>query len=302
MSDAGAVVLTPPPSRTDPRGTEPLVRLLDDTRGGDPLDARGGLRDDLARRHDGDLRILLRPDRPTLVANFVETIDGVVARGTDGRSGGGEVSGFSPTDRFVMGLLRSLADVVLVGASSVRRSPRAARLPAGVFPDAATAFADLRSRLGLAPAPTTLIATASGELDPGLPAFRDRTAPIVIAAPVRRIDALRACGFAPNVGFEVLEGPASDAPAALVDVVRRLGARLVVSEAGPLLFGQLVRAGLVDELFLTVSPQLAGRDAGHPRVPLVDGAALWPDAPRWARLASARSAGDHLFLRYRFED
>jgi riboflavin biosynthesis pyrimidine reductase len=75
-----------------------------------------------------------------------------------------------------------------------------------------------------------------------------------------------------------------------------------VSEAGPLLFGQLVRAGLVDELFLTVSPQLAGRDAGHPRVPLVDGAALWPDAPRWARLASARSAGDHLFLRYRFED
>ena len=201
-----------------------------------------------------------------------------------------------------MGLLRGLADVVLVGASSVRRSARAARTPDGVFPDAAPAFADLRSRLGLAPAPTTLVATRSGDLDPGMPAFRDREAPIVIAAPARRVAELRARGFAANVRIEALEGPEAGTPAALLDVVRRLGGRLVVSEAGPLLFGELARAGLVDELFLTVSPQLAGRDPGHPRVPLVDGVALWPDVPRWARLASVRAAGDHLFLRYRFEE
>ena len=91
-------------------------------------------------------------------------------------------------------------------------------------------------------------------------------------------------------------------PEALVGVARRLGARLIVSEAGPVLFGTLARAGLVDELFLTLAPQLAGRDPGHPRLPLVDGATFWPDSPRWARLASVRSAGDHLFLRYRFEE
>jgi riboflavin biosynthesis pyrimidine reductase len=276
------------------------VRLLE--AGARTEESRGGLVGDLARRYDGDLHIALRPERPTLVANFVETIDGVVAMGTDGRSSGGEVSGFSPTDRFVMGLLRSLADVVLVGASTVRRSQRAARTPSAVFPDAAPAFAELRMRLGLAPTATTLVATSSGDLDPELPAFRDRSAPIVIAAPTRHVDDLRARGFAPNVGFEAYEGVGPATPAALVDIAQRLGARLVVSEAGPHLFAELARAGLLDELFLTVAPQLAGRDAGHPRLPLVDGAALWPELPRWARLESVRSAGDHLFLRYRFEE
>ena len=299
MSGATAV-LERVPSRAEPRGAEPLVRLreADDAAGA----SRGGLTGDLARRYDGDLRIGLRSDRPTVVANFVETIDGVVAMGTDGRTGGGDVSGFSPTDRFVMGLLRSLADVVLVGASTVRRSPHAARTPSGVFPDAAPAFTALRSQLGLPPTPTTLVATSSGNLDPELPAFRDTTAPIVIAAPAARVRELGARGFAPNVSFEAYEGAGPATPDALVDIARRLGARLVVSEAGPQLLADLVRAGLLDELFLTLAPQLAGRDAAHPRLPLVDGAALWPDLPRWARLASVRSAGDHLFLRYRIEE
>ena len=288
------------PSRTEPRGAEPLVRLLE--AGADAREFRGGLIGELAERYDGDLRIGLRADRPTLVANFVETIDGVVAMGTGGRSSGGDVSGYSPTDRFVMGLLRSLADVVLVGASTIHRSQRAARTPSGVFPDAAPAFADLRSRLGLRPTPTTLVATRSGDLDPELPAFRDRSAPIVIAAPAVRMGELRARGFAPNVSFEAYDDEGGATPAALVDIARRLGARLVVSEAGPHLFAELVRAGSLDELFLTVAPHVAGRDAAHPRLPLVDGVALWPDIPRWAHLESVRSAGSHLFLRYRFEE
>jgi riboflavin biosynthesis pyrimidine reductase len=289
------------PSRTDPRGTGPLRVLFDGT--GTPLqgDSRGGLVDELARRYDGDLRLALRDDRPTMIANFVETIDGVVAMTTDGHTGGGEVSGFSPADRFVMGLLRSLADVVLVGASSIRTSQRATRTPAGVFPDAAAAFADLRSRLGLAPAPTTLVVTSSGDLDPGMPAFRDQAGPVVIAAPAHRVAELRARGFAPTVGFEPLRGSAAT-PDELVEVTRRLGARVVVTEAGPRIFADLAGAGLIDELFLTLAPQLAGRDPSHPRLPLVDGAAFFPDSPRWARLASVRAAGDHLFLRYQLED
>lgn len=67
--------------------------------------------------------MVLRNDRPTVIANFVSTVDGVVAFDVIGSSGGGEISGFFAADRFVMGLLRAMADVVLVGAGTVRAAP-----------------------------------------------------------------------------------------------------------------------------------------------------------------------------------
>lgn len=64
--------------------------------------------------------------------------------------------------------------------------------------------------------------------------------------------------------------------------------------------GRAVSGGsTADELFLTVAPQLAGRDAGSRHLALVEGVAIWPDRAAWATLASARLSGDHLFLRYR---
>ena len=87
-----------------------------------------------------------------------------------------------------------------------------------------------------------------------------------------------------------------DLPAALGALHAR-GHQLIVSEAGPHLFGSLLAADLVDELFLTQSPLLAGRDHGG-RLGLVDGHALLPAVHRDARLLSVRRARDHLFLRY----
>ena len=54
----------------------------------------------------------------------------------------------------------------------------------------------------------------------------------------------------------------------------------------------------LDDLFLTVAPQLVGRD-GDERLGLVEGLALDPAAARWLRLDDVRRSGDHLFLRYR---
>ena len=53
-------------------------------------------------------------------ANFVETLDGIVSLGVPGQAGGGEISGFNPHDRMVMGLLRAASDAVIVGAGTVR--------------------------------------------------------------------------------------------------------------------------------------------------------------------------------------
>jgi riboflavin biosynthesis pyrimidine reductase len=290
------------PTRADPRGDEPLTTLLEA-----PVsrwtDARGGLTPAVGARYDGDLRIPLHAGRPTVVANFAQTLDGVVAMDARGRTGGGEISGFSPTDRFLMGLLRALADVVLVGGAVARRSRNVARTPGAVAPDAATALAELRTSLGLAPHPTTLILTASGDLDPTLPGFAGRDAPVVIAAPDAVATRLRRAGFGPNVTIEALRGGNADSgPEAAVELASRLGAGLVVSEAGPRILGELLRAGRVDELFLTLSPQLAGRGPGENRLGLVEGAALWPGLPTWARLASVRRGGDHLYLRYQLEE
>jgi riboflavin biosynthesis pyrimidine reductase len=87
----------------------------------------------------------------------------------------------------------------------------------------------------------------------------------------------------------------------LLEVIRGTGARLALCEGGPHLFGDILRAHLVDELFLTMAPQVIGRDATDHRLSLVEGASFGGGLGRWATLSSIRRAGDDLFLRYRFE-
>ncbi len=289
------------PSRTAPRGSGPLELLWDvaPEPTGDVLPVRS-LTAELALAYGGPLAIPLRPDRPTIVANFVESLDGVAALDAEGASGGGEVSGFSPADRFVMGLLRALADVVIVGSGTVRASDRGQWTPEAVSPPHASAFLGLRRDLGLARTPTTLIATAHGRIDPAHRVFADPASPVVIAAPLAVIDRLRGAGLAPHVRLEPLAGLPTGG--ALVEVAQRLGARVALSEGGPHLIGSLVADRLVDELFLTLAPQLAGRAPDAPRLGLIEGTPLWPVQPTWLDLASVRRADGHLFLRYVFEE
>lgn len=61
------------------------------------------------------------PQRPYVIGNFVSTVDGVVSYEIAGKSGGGEISGFDESDRFIMGLLRASADAVMVAAQAFRR-------------------------------------------------------------------------------------------------------------------------------------------------------------------------------------
>jgi 5-amino-6-(5-phosphoribosylamino)uracil reductase len=85
--------------------------------------------------------------------------------------------------------------------------------------------------------------------------------------------------------------------AAGIGVLRERGCPVVLSEAGPSIFGSLVASQLVDELFLTVSPVLAGRGAAA-RLGLVEGVELVPQIRVAGRLRSVRAHGSHLFLRY----
>ena len=291
-----------------PRDDPKLERLWDSTDAtslatGDAVaaDVRGRrLPRALRESYDGELAIALRPDRPTVVVNFVSTIDGVVAFDLDGSSGGGEVSGFSDPDRFVMGMLRTMADVVLVGAGTVRAAPTHEWTPRRVHRRSAARYAEWRDAMGMAsPQPTTIVATASGSLDPNHPGLSAAEVPVIFATTEEGAARLRTASLAPNARVEIAGTGGRVAATRLVEIAAAAGARLILCEGGPHLFGDLLAAGLVDELFLTVAPQLAGRDEATRRLALVAGTRFDVATAPWAELRSVRRSADHLFLRYR---
>ena len=267
------------------------------------VDRRGGpLPPSLADRFPGELTIEMGTERPTIVANFVSTLDGVVALGpSEPNAGGGEISGFSDADRFMMALLRTVADVVVVGAGTVRVGRRHVWTAAHVQPAFAQAFAAWRSELGLAPQPTTIVVTASGNLDATHAGLNARDVPVIVATTTAGADRLAGLPLPPKVRVATLGDGAHVPAGALLELIRETGARLALCEGGPHLFGELLRARLIDELFLTVAPQVAGRDEAVHRLALVEGKSFGEGHGRWAGLASVRRAGDDLFMRYRFE-
>lgn len=229
---------------------------------------------------------------PCVVANFVQTIDGVVAIPELDRSNA-IVSGESEEDRFVVGLLRACADVVLVGARTMVSAPRSLWRPERVYPAAADAFAELRSRRSRAEHPAVAVVTAGGSLDPAHPALEEGA---VVLTTEAAATALRQAVPARSEVVAVNAGDRVDLGLALA-ALRERGHAIILSEAGPTLFGALLAQRLVDELFLTISPLVAGRGASH-RLALVEGTELLPHAAEPAELLSLRRSGGHLFVRY----
>jgi riboflavin biosynthesis pyrimidine reductase len=239
----------------------------------------------LSELYGGDLE--LPPEG--LCANFVTSLDGVAALPAPARSGA-LLSGRNPADRFLMGLLRALSDAVVVGAGTLRAEPGHLWTPAYVSRGLASAYAELGR-----PDPRTVIVSASGRLDPGEPALERGALVLTTDA-----GAARLAGQLPGASSLRSLGPEPLPGAAILEAVRAEGHRRVLTEGGPTLMAAFIEDGLLDELFLTLSPLLAGRRSGDGRLALVEGVHLLPDDPRWSRLLSARAHGSHLFLRYAF--
>src|SRR5512134_1965219 len=75
-----------------------------------------------------------REGRRHVIGNFVTTLDGVASLSVPGMEGGGPISGSNPHDRMIMGLLRSVADAVIVGAGTLRSVPRHLWTAEYIFP------------------------------------------------------------------------------------------------------------------------------------------------------------------------
>jgi riboflavin biosynthesis pyrimidine reductase len=246
------------------------------------------LGDELRRLYGGDLGL----GEHCLYANFVQTVDGVVAipsvEGSNALIGGG-----SAADRFVMGLLRACADVVLIGSGTLRASAHGRWRPETVFGPAADLYAGLRRDLGVGASPRVAIVTASGSIPLDHAVLGD--APLVVTT---EVGSARLGGALPD-GVELRTVPGDDEVDlhAVVSILRELGHRRILSEAGPHVFGGLVEADLVDDLFVTLSPVFAGRGPGGV-LGLIEGVALLPERPVEGRLRSVRTHGNHLLLQY----
>ncbi|MEY2433959.1 MAG: hypothetical protein QOC92_3684 [Acidimicrobiaceae bacterium] len=198
-----------------------------------------------------------RDRSPWVLVNMIATIDGATA--IEGRSGG--LGG--PADKVVFAAIRSIADVILVGAGTVRAENYGPpRVPARL-----------------------VIVSASLDLAPTAKVFSDGYRPIVVttsdADPTRR-QALEA------VADVIVAGDTR------VDLLAALThfSGVVVCEGGPSLNGQLIGEGLVDEICLTVAPLLASGDSSR----VAHGPA--PAQPRRMQLRHILEADNCLFLRY----
>jgi riboflavin biosynthesis pyrimidine reductase len=228
-------------------------------------------------------------------ANFVSSIDGIVALEGGRAPSGGIISGRNEADRFVMGLLRAFADAVLVGAGTVRaEGGKALWTPDYIFPAAAEAFAGLRRALKREKSPRLVVVCASGDLNPSERALEVGALVLTTAASAPRL------GATLPKASEVRAISDTD-PIDVDEIFKALradGYRTILSEGGPQLFGQLVSKDRVDELFLTVSPVLEGQS--DQTFGLIRGVEFGR-TPKRSRLRSVRRHESHLFLRYQLD-
>ena len=242
---------------------------------------------ELARIYGGDLRFA----DDCVYSNFVATLDGVVAIPSVPNSNT-VVAGDNDADRFLMGVLRALADVVLIGAGVLRASPKSTWRADQIYPPAADAYAELRARLDLPPAPEIAVLCGWGHIDPDHPVLRGRALVLTSDRGVERLESrLPDTAAVVSLGRQLrFTGDA------IIDALRDRGHRRILSEAGPHTFGALLDSGRVDELFLTTSPFLAGDAGPGSRLRLVEAANLVPLVG--GRLLSLRRHDEHLFTRY----
>lgn len=216
--------------------------------------------------------------RPAVRLNMIVSVDGGTSwNGVSGALGG-------PADKALFGVLRSLADVILVASATMRGEQYG---PVVLAPE----VQDARRERGQTLVPKIAVVSRTCQFDWSAPFFTAATErPIVFTvSSASEANRTRAAEVA-----EVIVAGKNDVD--LLSAVGELGSRgteSVLAEGGPTLNGELARAGLLDELCVTLSPLLASGDAKR----IIAGSTLDALAP--LSLRSICEEDDYLFLRYR---
>ncbi len=220
-------------------------------------------------------------DRGRVMLNMISTADGRATLG--GRSGAISAS----ADRQLFHGLRSAVDAVLVGAGTVR-AERYGR----IIPDASRR-AQRRAR-GLSDEPLACIVSGRMALEQDVPLLEaPQTRAVILTASAASLPA-----YAAHVDYVHAERDGRlDLTAAMTELRQRFALHSILCEGGPHLACQLLAAGLIDEMFLSLSPLLAGGEpSGGEALRILAGGELVP--PVELELLSVLQSGSNLFLRY----
>ncbi len=257
----------------------------------------------LRAAYDGELFFSDTPRRPLIFANFVQTLDGVVSLKISGKSGGAEISGGNEEDTFIMGLLRACADAVMIGEDTFRNAPDHVWTAGCVYPTFEKEFHVFRKHLGkVALYPLNVVVSGRGRVDLNEPLFRnEEIQSLVLTTRQGAAQLHRRYGDTLPATVQVLPGEATLSPSDMVALLyAEYGVKLLLHEGGPTLFSSFLKQALLDELFITVAPQIVGRSRTGERPAFSGPLGLAPEQAIWGALLSVKRAkGGHLFLRYR---
>lgn len=213
-----------------------------------PLSLLGSVRD----LEDGELpRLYGYPEHDAIWvrANFITSVDGgATSGGSSGAMGG-------PGDRFIFNLLRELADVIVVGAGTVRiEGYSGAQLGA--------AQRQHRQARGQSEVPPLAIVTKSGHLNRDMAVFtRTEVPPLVLTCAAAAAQTRRLLSGVCEVVDCSAGDPEKVDEAALLAALGARGLRRILTEGGPMLLGSLIDRDMLDELCLTIAPYIVGGQA-----------------------------------------
>ena len=259
-----------------------------------PQPASPVLAAELRAIYGGDLVLPTRADRPAVLTNFVTSHDGRISFSDPGHAGGGDVGGFDEHDSWLMAILRSVANAVMVGAGTLRMEPEHRWTAQFLRPDHAHLF----------PAkPIQVIVSMDGDVPGDAAIFADPTLKVVVATTqLGWATAQSICGPCGHVEVVRFGNDEVDLNALLRWLRDTHDVDVVLCEGGASLYGSLLKQGCCDEQFLTLSPKLIGDDtsSAEPKRPsLIEGVRFTPDHHPRTELMSVRQHGSYLYLRHR---
>lgn len=258
----------------------------------------------------GKLGFPATPDgRPWTYSNFVQSLDGITSLlGTHGS--GADISQ-SEEDRWLMDLLRTHADAVVMGLNTLLHERFYMGNPRGpVFKIASPEMLDLRQSLGRGKLKNIFV-TNSANIE--LAEFRVFESELVESYVVTTSAGAAKLRTQKHPRIQIIvagEWPRVDLNLMARKFRDELGIDYLLCEGGPTLYGAMSKAGLIDEKFVTVTPvelgqvappeqEMAEFDKSKARPTTFAGPGFTKESmTRW-KWISCRRVGDHEFNRYR---